>query len=72
MKTTFLYGPQGTGKTVHAEAIRQSLGLDRVIDQEWRHGDRFPPTGALVITNEQPPNGWPAISIEEAKRRITS
>lgn len=64
-----LYGPQGSGKTTHAEKIRAKLRLSRVIEEDHPDfprsvyhaltapdcADRFKAMNALFITNEAPP-----------------
>lgn len=46
--TVILFGPQGTGKTRHAEALRLRLGCVRIVD-EW-FGEPLLP-GDLALTN---------------------
>lgn len=37
-KSVIVYGPQGCGKTRHAEALAAHFGVGRVVD-EWMPGD---------------------------------
>lgn len=52
VKSVIVYGPQGSGKTLHAEELRKGFKLDRV-DEEGL-GGRFEPTGVLYLTNAVP------------------
>lgn len=50
-------GPQGSGKTRHAEALRAHFGLAHILDDEsWRPGDAVP-ADTLVLTHEDAPEG---------------
>ncbi|HEX2652321.1 MAG TPA: hypothetical protein VHN11_01555 [Xanthobacteraceae bacterium] len=49
-KCVFVYGPQGSGKSRHGEALRKHFGLPRIVDG-WSPTDELPRTGALVLTN---------------------
>jgi len=51
--TTVVYGPQGCGKTTHAEALAEFLGCARVVDGDWYSGASLTP-GALHLTSETP------------------
>lgn len=58
--TVIVYGPQGCGKTRHADQIRHSLNCASVVD-EWRPGDDIV-KGAVHFTTAEPdqiviPNG---------------
>jgi len=56
-------GPQGSGKTRHAEALRAHFGLAHILDDEsWHAGDPVP-DDTLVLTNEAADEG---IAIEAA------
>lgn len=44
-----VYGPPACGKTFHAEAMREAMGANRVVDGWWP-GDPIEP-GALHLTN---------------------
>lgn len=55
-----IYGPQGCGKTMHAEALREHFELDQVVD-EWDGQSRFPHTGALVLTHNPNPDIKPGV-----------
>lgn len=47
--TTIVYGPQGCGKTLAAQAMARAMGLTQVVD-EWQPGQALQP-GALHLTN---------------------
>ena len=72
MKSIVLTGPQGCGKTHHAEEIARLLGLSRVVDG-WVHGDPVPKDDALIITNEPEPAilfGLRVIRFEDVARML--
>ncbi|MDR2173641.1 MAG: AAA family ATPase [Burkholderiales bacterium] len=51
-KPTFiLYGPQGIGKTTHAETIAKALGCDRILDGAVLDESTFTKAATLRITN---------------------
>lgn len=70
-----LYGPQGSGKSRHADRIARSLGLRHILE-DWRPGQRVPLTDTLVITHEEPSCFDPkrvlsrTISIDAALKRV--
>ncbi|HAI45598.1 MAG TPA: hypothetical protein DCM50_02670 [Stenotrophomonas sp.] len=45
-----IYGPQGCGKGLHAQALREHFDLDTIVD-EWDGLSKYPRLGALVLTN---------------------
>lgn len=53
-RSVIVFGPKGSGKTCHAEALRQHFSMDRIID-DWNGSDPFPSAGALVLTNNPHP-----------------
>lgn len=65
--SVIIYGPQGTGKGIHAEALKRHYGLKRVIDEcdvdcpvdlyQRFETDavRMKSLRALFITDEDPP-----------------
>lgn len=57
-----IYGPQGSGKTLHAERLRAHFHKARVLD-DWRPGDRLP-GDALALTSQPDVPG--AIALEDA------
>ena len=74
-KSWIVYGPQGTGKTLHASAICKALGLDpkRTIDEWDGRQCSFKPAGTLHLTTHLP--AWAegsrrALSIEQALARV--
>lgn len=50
MITVIVYGPQGSGKTTNAEALRKHFGCSRVVD-DWHYGDLIC-KGDLILTND--------------------
>ena len=66
-----VYGPQGSGKTLHAEALRKHFQLQTVIEADAPHQVRkTPATGALVLTIFAPEDTRRALHIDEALRRL--
>jgi hypothetical protein len=53
-KSVPVYGPQGSGKTRHAEALRKHFDLQHVQD-EWWPGKPWPMTDTLVLSCNAPP-----------------
>ena len=53
-RSVIVYGPRGSGKSLHAERLCQYFGMDRIIDG-WNGSDPFPCAGALVLTNNPHP-----------------
>ncbi|HYW57707.1 MAG TPA: hypothetical protein VE934_12145 [Polaromonas sp.] len=56
-KSVIIHGPQGSGKTRHAQQLADHFGLDRVIEaEEGPHQLRSAAigTGALILTNVTP------------------
>ena len=51
-KSVVLYGPQGSGKTLHGRAIAEKLGLRQVIDLEdiQLMGERLQRQGFLYLS----------------------
>jgi len=54
-KSVVLYGPQGSGKTLHGSAIAKNLGLRQVIDLEdiQLMGERLQRQGFLYLSCSQ-------------------
>ncbi|UQY87948.1 hypothetical protein LQE85_01540 [Stenotrophomonas rhizophila] len=54
-KSVVVYGPQGSGKTLHGRAIAESHGLSRVIDLEdvQLMGERLQRQGFLYLSCSQ-------------------
>jgi len=52
-KSIVVYGPQGSGKTLHAEAIAKRLGLQSVkdLDDVQLDGERLQRHGFLYLAN---------------------
>ncbi len=66
-KSVIVYGPQGSGKTRHAEALRKHFALDTVFDGEEVHGvQELPATGALILMTNAPEGTRRALHINEA------
>lgn len=55
-KSVVLYGPQGSGKSLHGAAIAEKLGLRQVIDLEdvQLMGERLQRQGFLYLSCSQP------------------
>jgi len=70
-----VYGPQGCGKTLNSERLKNALGLSQVVDG-WQFGfsKNWPRQGALLLTNVRPPAHfrYPVMSYAEALRRAAS
>jgi cytidylate kinase len=49
-----VHGPQGCGKSTHAQSIAKALGLSNVLD-DWQAGAAFPLLDTLVLTNADIP-----------------
>jgi DNA polymerase III delta prime subunit len=59
-KSILIVGPQGCGKTLHAEALRQHFDCLAVHDN-WQPSHGIVP-GALMLTNRRPGGGLPYVS----------
>lgn len=62
-ESVILLGPQGSAKSLNAEALRQELGLQEVMELEdvlfTSRADRLEPVGQLILTcNEQQARTW--------------
>lgn len=77
-KTVIVIGPQGCGKTLHAEALRQHFGCGYVFDN-WRPAQGVI-DGALMLTSSVP-GGSPlpyscaefdAYAFDDAMRRMNA
>lgn len=53
MTVTVVYGPQGCGKTINAQAFRRAFGATVVVDP-W-DGISALPEDCLALTNRSPP-----------------
>lgn len=53
-KSWLVHGPEGCGKTTHARAIADALGLTDILD-DWHPGMKVPTTKTLVLTNSTGP-----------------
>ncbi|MEG2047016.1 MAG: ATP-binding protein [Comamonas sp.] len=70
-QSVVVYGPQGSGKTLHAEALRKHFHLDTVVEADAPHQVRkMPKTGALVLTIWAPEETRRTLHIDEALRRL--
>lgn len=70
-KSVIVYGPQGSGKSRHAEDLRKHFALDTVFDGEEVHGvQELPATGALILMTHAPERTRRALHIDEALRRL--
>lgn len=52
MKSVIVHGPQGCGKSLHADELRKGFKLDRIVDG-W-DGQHREPIGVLYLTNHVP------------------
>lgn len=70
-KSVVIFGPQGTGKTLHAEAIAKHFRLSVVVDGDFIATVKpQQKTDHLIISVEQPANYRRAMHINEALRRL--
>lgn len=72
-KSVIVYGPQGSGKTLHAEALRKHFNLDKVCECDFpivQQIRKLPETGALIVMIEPPDESRHALHIDEALRRL--
>ena len=74
IRSLYVYGPAGCGKTTNAEAIRKAYDLDRIVDDADLMGERevgLPVFGVLALGNcrENAPAGFRALKYEDAARR---
>lgn len=53
-KSWIVYGPQGTGKTLHRHAIAKALGLRFIVDEWDEREDTFEPLNTLHLATELP------------------
>jgi hypothetical protein len=51
MRSVIVYGPQGCGKSTHAEAMKLHFCLKQVLDG-WSFSEPIPETDTLILTNE--------------------
>lgn len=70
-KSVLVFGPQGSGKTTHAEALRKHFDLAAVLE-DWVPGDPWPMTDHLVLSHMVPPDcrRRRAIPIEKALAKL--
>lgn len=54
-KSILIYGPQRSGKTLNAEALRKHFDLSAVLD-DWYPGQPWPMTDTLVLSHCTPPD----------------
>lgn len=64
MRSIIVYGPQGCGKTRHAELLRDFFGMSHIVD-DWDCSDPIP-DDALVLTVHRPPDAPGTIAFEQA------
>uniref|UniRef100_UPI003F80DF76 hypothetical protein n=1 Tax=Xanthomonas sp. 0924 TaxID=2835534 RepID=UPI003F80DF76 len=80
-ESVILLGPQGSAKSLNAEALRQELGLQEVMELEdvlfTSRADRLEPVGQLILTcNEQQARTWSVrwglrlMRVEEARAQL--
>lgn len=72
--SVIVYGPQGCGKTRHADALRKHFELDKIYDQDCAPVTSFhdlPKSGHLILTHERPPATCRrAMSFDAAMQRL--
>lgn len=70
-----VYGPMGCGKTRNAERLKKAFGLSIIVD-DWQFGfsKNWSREGALLLTNQQPPEyfRYLIVSFADAMRRVKS
>jgi hypothetical protein len=49
-----VYGPQGSGKTLHRHAIAKALGLRFIVDEWDEREDTFEPLNTLHLAHQLP------------------
>lgn len=54
-RSVIVFGPKGSGKTQHAEALRQHFGMERIVDN-WDGSRPYPSYDCLVLTNNAHPS----------------
>lgn len=59
MALVIIYGPQGSGKTKHAEALKQHFGCTRIVEWDERPQGQALRDGDLALTNLEPPFAVP-------------
>ncbi|AGI06929.1 MULTISPECIES: hypothetical protein [Xanthomonas] len=80
-ESVILFGPQGSAKSLNAEALCQELGLQKVIELEdvlfTFRADHVEPFGQLILTcNEQQARTWSVrwglrlMRVEEARAQL--
>lgn len=78
MRTVIIYGPPGSGKTTHAEALMKHFGCSEVVDEFMEMNPTDLPTlGALHLTSldrDVFADRWRGVvevySIDEARERL--
>lgn len=50
-KSVLVYGPQGCGKSTHADEIAKALSLNKIHD-DWEPGNPFDMLDTLILTND--------------------
>jgi hypothetical protein len=76
-----LYGPQGSGKSLNAEAIRQAYGLETIVELDeilyTRGSEGFDPIGQLIVTHDDRwacalarQWGLPTVHVDAARERV--
>lgn len=69
-----VYGPQGIGKTKHAQAIAKALGLTFIVEEfhYTRAGNLYPKQDSLLVANSPPPFYWrgPVLTFADAMKLV--
>ena len=74
-KSWIVYGPQGTGKTMHGPAIAKALGLRNIVDEWDGKETTFKALNTLHLTNNLPAwaKDWPcSLTISDALARVAA
>lgn len=53
-RSCLVHGPEGCGKTTHAQAIAKALGLRDVLDN-WKPGQPAPLLNTLILSTDHDP-----------------
>lgn len=53
-KSWIVYGPQGSGKTLHRHAIAKALGLRFIVDEWDEREETFEPRNTLHLAHQLP------------------
>ena len=63
MPLVIIYGPQGTGKGLHAEALKKHFGCQRIVEWDNPKRSEMLRDGDLALTNLEPPFAVPGAKV---------